>query len=534
MTRPAPAVATAAVAALAVVPALAGLRNGFVYDDVPVIQQNPLVHGLASSGAIWHSSYWPAGRLYRPLTSQLFALEWAAGGGKPLLFHAVSFGLAVLLAVLVFRLVRRVLDVAGAAAPLGPSLLAAALFALHPVHVEAVANLVGQSELLAALFGVLAVERYLAWRQAGEVGASRRLFLAGLTLLAMLSKEIGVVVPLLLAAAELGLLRRPRPRLAALFVLQAAAVALALLLRWSVLGSFVGEQPVRALHGLGAGARAIAMLAVVPQWARLLLWPAHLQAEYGPPALAVTTELTAAHWAGLFIVTLAVFLWLVTRRRAPAIGFGLVWIGLALAPVSNLLAATGLIVAERVLFLPSVGLAIGFAGGFAWLWPRAAAGKAFVAVAAAGLLVAAGIRSVSRNAAWRSQPAFFAQLLRDAPRTYRAQYVASRYYYGERRYADAERAGRAALALYPDDPRVHEQLGQVLRVEARCADALPILEAGLGLEPDGTVLRSRLIECALATGDTSRARALAEEGVRRGLTEFEATLRRIPPSSSLP
>lgn len=527
MTPRAPAVATAAVAALAAVPAIAGLGNGFVYDDVPVILQNPLAHGLASSGAIWHSSYWPAGRLYRPLTVQLFALEWSVGGGKPLVFHAVSLLLAVLVAVLVFRLVRRVLYMTGSAAPLGASLLATGCFALHPVHVEVVANLVGQSELLAALFAVLAVERYLAWREGGEVRASRRLLLAGLTLLAMLSKEIGVVVPLLLVAAELSLLSRPRPRLGALYVLQLAAVAAALLMRWSVLGSFVGENPVRALQGLGAGGRAVAMLAVVPQWTRLLFWPAHLQAEYGPPALAVTTQLSAMHWIGLFVLMMAAALWLATRRRAPAIGFGVVWIALALAPVTNVVVATGLVVAERVLFLPSVGLAIGLGGAFAWLWPRLRAVRAVVAVAAASLVLAAGLRSLSRTATWRSQPAFFEQLLRDAPTTYRAQYVTSRYYFGERRYADAERAARAALALYPNDPRIHEQLGQVLRVEGRCGDALPILDTGLGLEPDGTVLRSRLIECALATGDTVRARSVAQDGVRLGLTEFHQTLERL-------
>ena len=530
--RAAAAVATAAVAALAAVPAVAGLGNGFVYDDVPVILQNPLVHGLAGSAAIWHSSYWPAGRLYRPLTSQLFALEWTVGGGKPLLFHAFSLLLAVIVAVLVFRLVRRVLEMPGPYGTLGASLLAAALFALHPVHVEVIANVVGQSELLAASFAVLAVERYLAWRAAGEVGTSRRLLLAGLTLLAMLSKEIGVVVPLLLAAAELSVLRRPRPMLAALYVLQVAAIVVALLMRWSVLGSLVGENPVRALQGMSAGARAIAMLAVVPQWARLLLWPAHLQAEYGPPALAITTRLTAGHWLGWFMLAGFALLWVLTRRRAPAIGFGLLWIALALAPVSNLVATTGLVVAERVLFLPSVGLAIGLGGASAWLWSRlriqGTAVRAVRAVMAVSLVLAAGVRSLNRNAAWRSQPAFFDQLLRDAPRSYRAQYVASRYFFGERDYASAERAARTALALYPDDARIHEQLGQVLRVEGRCGDALPVLEAGLGLEPEGTILRSRLIECALATGDTVRARTVAQDGVRRGLTEFEAMLRRLP------
>ena len=65
----------AVVAALAAAMALPSLGNGFVYDDVLVVLQNPLVHGLSHSRELWHSSYWPAGLLYRPLTTQLFAVE---------------------------------------------------------------------------------------------------------------------------------------------------------------------------------------------------------------------------------------------------------------------------------------------------------------------------------------------------------------------------------------------------------------------------------------------------------------------------
>jgi hypothetical protein len=155
------------VAALAAALALPSLFNGFVYDDVLVILQNPLVHGLSHSGELWHASYWPAGLLYRPLTSQLFALQWALGAGSPLVFHAVSILLAAVTAGLVFRLCSRLL-------PPPAALLAALLFAVHPVHVEVVANVVGQAELLAAICALLAVERYLAWSAEGELSPLRR------------------------------------------------------------------------------------------------------------------------------------------------------------------------------------------------------------------------------------------------------------------------------------------------------------------------------------------------------------------------
>lgn len=512
------------VAALAAVMALPSLRNGFVYDDVLVVLQNPLLHGLAHTREVWLSSYWPAGLLYRPVTSQLFALEWALGGGSPLLFHAVSILLAAVTALLVFRLCLRLL-------PPPAALLAASLFALHPVHVEVVANVVGQAELLAALCALLAVERYLAWSSEGELSPARRFTLAGLTLLGLLAKETGYVIPLLLGAAQLTVVRQRRERPGNIYLLQGAAVAIGLLLRIIVLGSLAGESPAALFRGLGAGSRAIAMLPVVPQWARLLLWPAHLQAEYGPPALPVTTSPGVVHFAGLALLAAVAVLAARSWRRRPVLAFGLLWLLLALAPVSNLAAATGILTAERVLFLPSVGLVLALGAGLAALLPGWAAAPRRVRLATAGgtlvLLMLAGARAVTRQSAWRSQEEFFTHLQQDAPRTYRAHFVASRYYYGERRFAEAERAARRALALYALDPQVHEQLGQTLRVQGHCEAALPILEEGVRLAPDGTTVRSRLIECALAVGDTARARAAANEAVALGQPEFRHTLDRL-------
>lgn len=523
----------AAIVLLAAVVALPSLRNGFVYDDVLLIVENPLLHTLSRSAEIWQTSYWPTGGLYRPLTVQLFAIEWAVGSGRPIVFHAMSMLLSAVVAVLVFRLAARILppnrtDLPGRLAPA----TAAAFFAVHPVHVEVVANAVGQSELLTALWALLAVERYVAWRAAGELTLMRRLGLAGLTLLGIMCKETGYVIPLLLAAAELTVAGPKRgSRLGSAFALQGAVVAAALLWRLTELGTLAGDQPITVLRDLGIGARAVAMLAIVPEWARLLLWPARLQAEYGPPGLPVDPTPGPAHLAGLALLGLAgVVAWRV-RRRQPVLTFGVLWVLIGLAPVSNVLAATGIVLAERTLYLPSIGVVLALGSMISAARPRLAGAPALarkaVLGAGLGLFTAALLTSLERQEVWRSQERFFGQLVRDAPRSYRAQFVASRFYYGQRRWAEAEAAAREALALYPLDPQVHEQLGQVLRVQDRCEEATAVLERGLQLNPGGTTIRSRLIECALAVGDSGRARAVAEEAVRLGQTEFRATLERL-------
>ncbi|HEV8599967.1 MAG TPA: tetratricopeptide repeat protein, partial [Gemmatimonadales bacterium] len=122
---------------------------------------------------------------------------------------------------------------------------------------------------------------------------------------------------------------------------------------------------------------------------------------------------------------------------------------------------------------------------------------------------------------------FFPRLEADAPTTYRAHLVASLSYADAGLYPEAERAARRAFELFKGDPQVFEQFGQTLRRQGHCADALPVLAEGVQRFPDRTVARSRLIECALAMGDTARARGIAAEAVALGQTEFEATLKRL-------
>lgn len=526
-----PRAARLAVGSTALLAAAPGIGNGFVYDDLPIILENPLVHRLASAPELWTSGYWPAGLLYRPFAVQLFALEWAIGGGRPIVFHVVSIALAVLTAILFFRLASRVL-------PPVAALAASVLFAAHPAHVEVVANAVGQTELLATALALFAVERYLVWREDGPLLPARRLALAGVTLLAILSKETGYVIPALLVAAELLVVRaagRPsRVRdLLPTFALQAAVVLGAILLRIGVLGPTPAAGPSVALRDLAPVERIVGMLAVVPHWIRLLYWPSHLQAEYGPPALAVTDTIHAGHLLGVVILLGAVALVARSWSRAPTLAFGACCAMIALLPVSNLLTATGVILAERTLVLPSAGAMIVLGACVGYL--AAAAGRSGprlrrAVLASVGVLaVAATARSMERSRVWRSSEVFFDRLVIDAPTTYRAQLVASLHYLGAGRLEDAEATARRGLALYKEDPQLFEHLGQILRRQDRCREALPILGEGVQRFPGRTVARSRLIECTLEVGDTAKALALAEEAVTLGHTEFEQTIRRLSP-----
>ena len=191
------------VAAIALAATITSLRNGFAYDDIPIIATNERVHHLASWWSFFGSSYWPpqyGESLYRPMSMLAYALEWAMGGGRAIVFHAISIVLFMLLAVLVLVLLRALLEERSA-------LVGGARFAAHPVHTEAVANVVGQAELLAAIGVVGATLWYLRARQSGGPGLWQALGIVSLYAGASLSKEHALFLPLLIGAAELVLHR---------------------------------------------------------------------------------------------------------------------------------------------------------------------------------------------------------------------------------------------------------------------------------------------------------------------------------------
>ncbi len=418
-----------ALGLLAVIVAAPGLANGFAFDDLPIVRDNPRVHSLAGPWSYLTESYWHWNHCcaaYRPLSIWLFSLEWVAGGGAPWVFHAVNIALMAAVVVGVFHLARHLMGARAA-------WVAAGLFAVHPVHVEAVANVVGQEEIVLACLTVSAVLAYLAARRRGTPTQGMRLGLAGLVALAPLAKEQGFVLPLLLLAAELTLVRDPAPwarrfrALAPTYALMFLALVLVGAARTAVLGGLGAGVIAPSIEGLGMGSRMLVGLQSIPSWARLLVWPSHLQANYSPPAYGLVSTPGLRELGGVALLGGLVLALISTWRRRPAIAFGLLWSVLTLSPVSNVAFPTGLIIAERTLFLPSVGVVLAVAAFADAFWPtvtklpRLLQGAATAVVVL--VLVAGGFYTASRQRVWMSNDVLFAQTVRDAPDSYAAHWV---------------------------------------------------------------------------------------------------------------
>jgi protein O-mannosyl-transferase len=497
---PADIVALVGVVMLA---SISGLWNRFTFDDEPIIMANPHIHSLDALWRVWGSPYWPpelGGTLYRPLTMLAFATEWLVGRGSPLVFHLVNILLYAAVCLAVYAL-------ASLCMPRAVAWVVAAVFGVHPVHVEVVANAVGQAELLAALATIVATGWYVRCRarggpRAGDVVGLTLLYIAG-----CLSKEHAIVLPLLLVAAELSIVSAPtaRRRLWPLGVSLACAAVAYVGLRAIVLHGVVGEIPAVEFRGASMGTRWWTMAGIAGQWLRLLVWPSHLAAIYSPPAVPMLDHPTLAVVPVLVCIALLV---VVALRSPPAVGFGLAWAAVCLLPTSNVIVPTGVFLAERTLFLPSVGVLV--AAGAAASLVRSSARPA---LAAAAIVIALGAwKSAARQRVWHDDARFFAQAAADEPRSYAAHYEWARMLLATGQQEAGVREAERAESLYGSDPELTGLLGRQYARAGRCGDAVPLLRQTVMELPGRAFARERLARCLVQLGDTAEADRIARDG----------------------
>jgi protein O-mannosyl-transferase len=448
----------ATVAACAVVVYLGALWNRFALDDVPIVVLNPLVAHASGMWRAFAAPYWPpdfGGHMYRPLVIAGFVLDHLVDG--VVWYHAVNLVWHAGVAVAVAALARRWLDATGA-------LVAGLLFAVHPVHVEAVANVVGRAELMAALFAVLTVYAALAGT---AVGWSAAAFALGL-----LSKENAAVAPALVVWAWMVGLERPdRRRMLALvgsWVVVGAVYAAVRALVRQPFGAYMSIAPMFIGQSwLTVRLTAVAALADV---ARLLVFPLTLRADYSPNERTVVTSPVDLRFAtGLGCVLLwGLLLVLAWKRGRKLEAFGLGWIGVALLPVANLLYPAGFYVAERTLYLPSVGLVLAAAAALVRL-PRQT-----LRLAAVGLCLLGGVRTALRVPVWRDDNSVTLSIIDDSPDSYGGPARMAGVYLDRHEPAKALAAARIAAQMIPYDPWVYT-IGAVAAFavgDVRAADSL--------------------------------------------------------------
>jgi tetratricopeptide (TPR) repeat protein len=511
--------------ALAVYRSVGG--HAFVnYDDPLLVTQNAQVRaGLTRAGVGWAFTTLATGNWY-PLTWLSHMLDVQLFGLDPGGHHLTSLALHAADTALAFLALRALTG-----AP-WPSAFAAALFAAHPLHAEAVAWVSGRKELLCGLFWLAAL---LAWgRYARRPGPGRYLAVAGLFALSLAAKPAAVVVPLLLLVLDfwpLNRFSRGGPGLARLLLEKAPLLALS-----TLVGAVTvyAQRREGALAGLGefppAARGANALLAGVT-YLRRTLAPTDLAAFYPHRGGAPLWQVAAA------AALLAGGTWLCwrARRRRPALLAGWAFFFVGILPVLGLLQAAGQGMADRYTYVPILGLFLIPAWG---LRPGGRAPAALRALAKGGALTAVAALSLAgaRQAGyWRSGRELFTHALEVTEGNHVAEVNLGTALVREGLPEEALPHFLRALELRPGLAEAHNGVGNVLLRRGDPGGALPHYRAAQAANPAAPEFSYNLGLALLELGRPREAvahlqrAARALPGSHEAQRALDAALRRSAP-----
>ena len=493
------------------------LSYDFVWDDisdsteVQVTVQSPLDVYTAS---FWEKANWdpPGSGYYRPLTFLSYAINFAASKDSPLGFHLTNLLFHSLNCLLMFFLFNLALP---STYPRSAIIIGSLIFAVHPVHVEAVTWISGRTDVLCTTF-VLASIIFYHYALTTE---SIKRFLAYLGtlvcfILALHSKEMALSLPALLFLYSYCFIPKEKLKsFGAKLIHYQAWILIALipyiLHRASIIGSF------RAGPGYFGGTlynTALSMANVIAFYIRLLFLPIGQSADH---TIEIATSIF--QYEVLFGITLIILLVTVAlyfHKRNKLIFFCILWFFIALLPVSNVIFPLLRFVGERYLYLPSVSfcLLMGYLiSQTPKLLPRI--GQKTVPAVAIVILAALSMLTFNRNKVWQNDLSLWTETVKQSPTSVIAHANLSFAYENVGNMRAALKEAQIAVSLKSDLPLSHYNLAEIYQKLGKLNEAEQEYIKALKLKPDYIEALSNLSVIYAVKKNFAKAIPLIEKAI---------------------
>ncbi|HEY6000296.1 MAG TPA: tetratricopeptide repeat protein [bacterium] len=458
------------------------LGNGFVnFDDYAYLWDGSLVRdGLSARGLVWAFTTTHAGN-WHPLTWLSHMADVQAFGMDARWHHGASLALHAANAVLLFLGLRSLTGATRASA------VVAALFGLHPLHVEAVAWTSERKELLCTFFWLLAAGAYV--RQVRRPRPFGGVPAFALLALALLAKPMAVTAPLVFLLLDfwplgrLAGLAQGNPRgqrvtrllleKAPLFALAGAAAIVTYLVQ-------SGSGAIRSMERLPLGLRVANAAVSTAGYALQALLPRDLAVFYPHPMGGLDFGKALAAAVALAAVTALV---LARARRAPHLAWGWCLFLVTLAPVIGIVQAGGQGMADRYTYVPLTGLFVAAVWGVRGLPGRAPAAGRLLAPAVAAALLGCAALTWRQASYWRDSVTLYERALAVTPPSWIVVNSLATAWYERGDLARAERQYRRALGLQPRSPESLVSLGIILARTGRVQEADGYFQAAMLADP---------------------------------------------------
>jgi Tfp pilus assembly protein PilF len=500
-------------------------RYDFVaWDDPSYITENPYVSaGLTWRGIRWAfttgygANWFPLTWVSHMLDVQLFGLN--AGG-----HHLTNVFLHILNTLLLFGLLHQWNHLRTGA--LGGSAFVAALFAVHPLHVESVAWVSERKDVLSTLLFLLTLQaygRYVRHRRRGQYLVVLILFALGL-----MAKQMLVTLPFILLLLDIWPLGRVslqtgsadhsgwalwRERRSVVVQLVREKIPLFVLaLAFSIVTVIVQRQggAVAALDAFPLGLRVQNALVSYLAYLGSMLWPARLAAFYPYPK-SFPSWLVAGCALVLIVVSAAAIR---VIRNHPYFAVGWFWYLGTLVPVIGLVQIGGQAKADRYTYIPLIGLFLVVAWGVPALLSRSKP-RLLVLYPAAGIVIlACAVAARSQVRQWQTSTTLWERALQVTTGNFTAHTNLGHALLREGRVPEAIAQYTEALQILPDFADAHQGLGVALAGQGKLSEAIPHYREALRLQPGSPEIHNYLGAALAGEGSIDEAVSQYTEALR--------------------
>lgn len=491
------------------------LFNEFTLDDIPIIEDNELIRSLDKLPEIWTSHYW-SGKidasdtgLYRPLTLTTYALQYVVHGDAPFPFHVLNILLHALTCFVLIKFLNLLFR------DLHIAMLAGLLFAIHPIHTEAVAGIVGRAEIMAALFIMTAGISYHYYRETSQLKWLFGLIIS--TAAAITSKEHGFMLPLLIGLQEVFYSAYSPKKIKPIHSkwIGIASVFVLSLLLWFVRGSITGpSKPHEQWLGVDATDRMATSIRTTAEYIWMHLFPLKLSADYWSdqvPVVGFGNLLVIISL--LFSLALgAVAFWQFKKHKT--ISWGILFFFITLVPVANFFFAAGFLKAERILYIPSIGLITSLAGLVVWLFDKPK-WKTTAIVLIGVLSLFFSIRTLMRASEWKNNYTLAKATLKVSPNSPRFNNMMGLELRKQKRNKEALTFFEKAVSSNPNHIPALVNLGTEYRFFNRLDEAAATLEKALNTDPSNMMTYVNLMAVYRDMKDYDKNLAIAELALQR-------------------
>jgi len=499
------------------------------YDDTDFVTANPHVQaGLTAEGFkwAWHSE---VARNWHPITMFSHMLDCQLFGVQPWWPHFVNLLLHAANTVLLFILLNRLTGAVWRSATV------AALFALHPLHVESVAWVAERKDVLSTFFWFLTTRAYVRYAEEFKVqGSKRKVFYAlsmALFALGLMSKPMLVTLPFTLLLLDYWPLGRIKTASTA-WRLIAEKIPFLLLSAASCVVTYLVQQhggAMLGLHDFPLGSRAANALISYVRYIELMFWPHGLAGLYLRSGAWPLWEVALA---ALFLLTISVLV-VVQRRKRPYLAVGWFWYIGTLVPVIGFVQVGMQAIADRYTYVPLIGIFIILIWGgweMACAWQevgtarRAVRGRLgevpvpktdlrpvgqitwFAPVVTVGVLAVCAALTIHQEFYWKDSEALFKRMIDATPNNYMARYNLGNLYSKENKIPEAISNLTAAVEGEPNYAEAHNNLAGIFLDQKRYDDAIPHYRIAARLRTEYLYvfnLANALADAASASHDTN-------------------------------